>query len=525
MIIDLDHADVDSQIRCEVCVVGGGAVGLALAVTLAEKGVDVLVLEGGGATLESKSHALQRGESIGHPFANIDVGRYRVLGGSTAYWGGQVYPFDSFVTGERPWVNHAAWPVKPEELEAYFSRAYELVGLGEAELNDARVWSLIGDMKPEFSDHFNMVMTRWIKTRNFSRLFGKNLRNTNGLRVMTHANVVALGLDGDRKVVQSVVARSLGQKTVEVKAQRFVLANGSLEIARLLMHPLADGSPAPWRQSRFLGAPLIDHLDCVAGQVKVLDHGRFHKLFDNIYLGGYKYYPKLRLSPQTQKSEGLVDIAAQFLYKTRFSEHLEYLKMFLRTIKEGGGTVSIVDLPKHFAAVLSTSLPLAVRYFKDRRSFKPHDAEVSLAFYCEQLPADKSRLLLGAETDEVGMRRLQVDWQIDGRELATMRRFGLLLKDEMEQRGLARITLDSRLLDLDPAFMAEIHDAIHQMGTTRMGNGPDDGFVDANLKVFGIENLFVTGAAVFPSTGFANPTFTALALTLRLGDHLAEISR
>jgi choline dehydrogenase-like flavoprotein len=38
--------------------------------------------------------------------------------------------------------------------------------------------------------------------------------------------------------------------------------------------------------------------------------------------------------------------------------------------------------------------------------------------------------------------------------------------------------------------------------------------------VFGAPNLSVAGAAVYRSSGFANPTFTAMALGLRIADRL-----
>jgi choline dehydrogenase-like flavoprotein len=35
-----------------------------------------------------------------------------------------------------------------------------------------------------------------------------------------------------------------------------------------------------------------------------------------------------------------------------------------------------------------------------------------------------------------------------------------------------------------------------------------------------VENLFIAGSSVFPTEGFANPTFTIAALALRLAEHL-----
>lgn len=542
-ISDLNQPGLPSAFHAKVCVVGGGAVGIALAVALSRAGVDVMLLEGGGPTLETRSQALHKGQSTGHPFPNIEVGRYRVLGGTTAFWGGQVVPFDDFVTGDRSWAGHAAWPIDKAEMQRYFDRAFRLLGFEQAEFDDAKVWQQAGNKMDALGPRINFVMTRWMKTRNFSKVFAKDLQSETGPKVLTHANVTAIQLTSERDAVQSLTVRSLEGKMARVSADHFVLANGSLEIARLLMHPLADGTSAPWSHSKWLGAPLIDHLDCIAADVEVTDHKRFQSLFDSIFYKGFRYYPKVRLSPDVQRAQGLVDIAAQFRYRTRFSEHLDVLKMFLRSLKEGGmpqsvaetdrwadklrkgsGTsrrVSLLSLPKHVAAVAATSFPLAVRYFKDRRSFKPRDAEVSLAFFCEQLPNSKSRVSLGDDTDDLGMRRIQVHWDIDGRELATMRAFALVMKEELESRNLARVKIDQRLLDLDPSFVPEIFDAVHQMGTTRIGRNADDGFVDADLKVFGTRNLFIAGACTFPTTGFANPTFTAISLALRLGDKLA----
>jgi choline dehydrogenase-like flavoprotein len=49
---------------------------------------------------------------------------------------------------------------------------------------------------------------------------------------------------------------------------------------------------------------------------------------------------------------------------------------------------------------------------------------------------------------------------------------------------------------------------------------PRMGVVDADGRVHGMENLYVTGASVFPTAGFANPTLTIVALALRLAEHL-----
>ena len=511
-----------SSLSADVCVVGSGAVGLSLAVALARDGADVLVLEGGGATLEATSQDLQQGESIGHPFHNIGVGRYRVLGGTTVFWGGQLSPFDDFVVGARPWLGQAAWPLPPHELAHWHEQTWALLGLGDALLDDAALWRATRLHLPALGDDLELMATRWVKTRNFARLFRSQMRAPGGPSLVLHANVVALQTDAARQRIEAVHARSLDGRSLVVRARRFVLANGSLEIPRLLLHPLSDGRHAPWSASRWLGTPLVDHLDSHAADVEVLDHDRFHDLFDNLFHDGRMYMPKLRLAPTTQRREGLVDAGAAFFYRTRYSEHLLYLKQFLRSVREGSGDVSVRELPQHLQAVLKLAAPLALRYLRDRRSFKPRDAEVGLMVFCEQLPTPRSRIALADQVDALGQRRLRVDWQIDGRELATMRRFAVAVGEALERLKLARVRVHPDLLAGSPAFLSRVKDGVHQMGTARIGASPEQGVVDIDLRVHGSDNLYVAGAAVFPSTGHANPTFTAIALGQRLAAHLGR---
>ena len=50
----------------------------------------------------------------------------------------------------------------------------------------------------------------------------------------------------------------------------------------------------------------------------------------------------------------------------------------------------------------------------------------------------------------------------------------------------------------------------------------DGGVVDPHLRVHGTANLHVAGAATFPTSGYANCTYTALALALRMCDRLTS---
>jgi choline dehydrogenase-like flavoprotein len=60
------------------------------------------------------------------------------------------------------------------------------------------------------------------------------------------------------------------------------------------------------------------------------------------------------------------------------------------------------------------------------------------------------------------------------------------------------------------------------MGTTRLGNGPKKAVVDTNCKVFDMENLYIAGSSIFPTSGGINPTLNALVFSQRLVDYLSN---
>ena len=60
------------------------------------------------------------------------------------------------------------------------------------------------------------------------------------------------------------------------------------------------------------------------------------------------------------------------------------------------------------------------------------------------------------------------------------------------------------------------------MGGTRMGSNLKSSVVDKNLKVHSIQNLFISGSSVFSTSSIVNPTFTIIALSLRLGEFISN---
>ena len=96
----------------------------------------------------------------------------------------------------------------------------------------------------------------------------------------------------------------------------------------------------------------------------------------------------------------------------------------------------------------------------------------------------------------------------------------LVVAGEMARTGVGRLAYDAGRLEEDLLRFGAYGG--HHIGTTRMGSDPRTSVVDANCRVHSVNNLFVAGSSVFPTSSQANPTLTLVALSLRLGRHLAQ---
>jgi choline dehydrogenase-like flavoprotein len=62
----------------------------------------------------------------------------------------------------------------------------------------------------------------------------------------------------------------------------------------------------------------------------------------------------------------------------------------------------------------------------------------------------------------------------------------------------------------------------HQAGTVRFGTDPESSVLNTDCRAHEVDNLYVVDTSVFPSIGAVNPALTAMANSLRVGDHLLE---
>ena len=107
MLTDLENATEDMVLDAEVCIVGAGAAGVALARDLMHAGRDICLLESGGMDYEEDTQSLFDGENIGMEYYDLDHARLRFFGGTTNIWGGRNITLDRIDFEKRDWVPHS----------------------------------------------------------------------------------------------------------------------------------------------------------------------------------------------------------------------------------------------------------------------------------------------------------------------------------------------------------------------------------------------------------------------------------
>jgi choline dehydrogenase-like flavoprotein len=498
--------------RADVCIVGAGAAGIVLAVELARIGKRVTLLEGGGAEIEDASQEPYRSEVAGLTHRGVHSGRFRAHGGTTTRWGGQILELDAVDFERRVWVSGSGWPFAKNELRPHYERALELEGLAAVTREDTEVWRGLGLEEPQYS-LLIAYLSRWCPEPNFAVLHRAALEGE-GVAVWLHANAVGVEMDSER--ITGVRARTFGGKDMLFEAEQYVFCLGAIESSRFFLQPRDGG--LPWNASGLLGKHFQDHIDSNAAAVRMKDRRRFHARFDNIFLGGFKYHPKVKLSEQTQRECGTLNAGATMYFVSEMDEELDRLKTTAKKVLRGRmGELSTKDI-----AALVGNVPLlarqAWRYKTAHRAYNPDAATVQLRVHCEQEPLSASRISLCDERDSLGLLRSRLDWRISDAEQRTILEFAQIAKRELA--GVADVGIDAQLWQGDPAYRTRCDDSNHHMGGMRMSASPREGVVDPNLRLHGTNNCYVCSGAIFPTSGFSNPTHTVVALAVRLAEHL-----
>jgi choline dehydrogenase-like flavoprotein len=149
--------------------------------------------------------------------------------------------------------------------------------------------------------------------------------------------------------------------------------------------------------------------------------------------------------------------------------------------------------------------------FKDEMT-KVGGWKMRLMGFGEMLPDHSNYVKLSKEhKDPYGIPQLIFHASLQANERAMRSRMKNDAADMLEKAGFKDI------IPFDEA--GGLGNAIHEMGTARMGKDPKTSVLNGNNQVHAVPNVFVTDGACMTSNNCVNPSITYMALTARAANH------
>ncbi len=520
MEIDLAGAGVPvAAVRSQVCVVGAGIAGLTVARRLAQRGVDVVVIEAGGREVEEAGQQLfAEAELTGRAHVGTIDGRARVLGGTSVWWGGQVLGMTRDAA--------AAWPVAWEEMERFLAEAEQLVEVDSLPYEGAEFFAATGAAVPPMIAELGEVdarMSKWMgfSRRNFAGTVGKELLAHPRARIYLHAQVRELLLTASGERLEAVVVRTASGAAVRFEAEEFVLATGTVETSRLLLASRTVAAEGVGNANDQVGRGFHDHVTLPVATLTGAARERILRELRPWVLGGTVHSVKFEASRRLRERLGVNPVLAHVALDEPEGSGVAVVRELLTAMQRGEFGRALTTHAARVPGAAVEAVRLAWEAKVRRRRFVSEDAVVKLQMNVAQDVGSQSRVMLDEGRDASGMPRVVVDWRVSANEIATLQRYAGYLRERFEGMGLRDVEW-VREMFVEGAELPGMEDARHAMGGACMGTDPLSSVVDAEMRVHGVANLSIASAATFPDGSAQLPTLTMMALALRLAERIGQ---
>jgi len=495
----------------------------------------VCLIESGSYDPDEATQSLYDLESTGYLVRENFMSRARYFGGTCNLWAGRSMKLTELDLLKRDWVPNSGWPITYSELQHYYSKARKILKLpsyGAFENTILQSRMSRSERTLFNNDDLKPNVSLWAKKPlRFGATYKSNLKKSRNVTVYLNANVTDVALRVGGNSAAEIQWTTLSGNRARVRAKRFVLACGGLENARLLLVSRSLQPNGIGNQFDLVGRFFMDHPRAVYGKVKLTGRHRLPLLLGIPVRDGIAQLG-IQLAEKVQRNEHLLN---NYLSLERhwsphtaraYSSFIYSMKILLHKGYSGNrfnlSRANLAHIPELIYLLSPRELmPHSLyRVFKAvRQKMGKELKELTIVNYCEQVPSAESRVFLSQERDSLNMNRLILDWKIGSEEPRTVARLQELLDRYLRKNHIGFVENRGSELTHLPYT-----DASHHIGTTRMSETPRHGVVDLNCKVHGVDNLFIAGSSVFPTCGYANPTWTIVALAIRLADHLRAIS-
>jgi choline dehydrogenase-like flavoprotein len=499
--------------ECEVCIVGAGAVGIYLASELASKGVSTILLDAGGMECIKSSDIDFDVSFEDELYSGATEGRYFGLGGTTSHWGGVLTP-------------HTQYDLRKENADTFdvWQHVVDVVSITSESVLKKLGWNGCADFNikdrqltkiqkvTKISFMLDLILP--FRKKNLVRLLKRLSKNNSNLTIFINSVVCEWeSLPGNHEEnIQTIKAKSKNHNSVEIKADKFIISAGAIESARILLELNQSSERSILKPTAAVGCYLTDHISLPVADVSKISVPRVIRYFSPFFSKGWMRsfrFIDYTSDHQIQRS------FFHFIFK-HDNAGFSLAKELLTSLQAGKWPkVTLIELLHGALGVLQ----LAIYRYLYSVLYIPKNTKIHLQLDVEQHPNKDNCITLGNELDEYGRQSVKINWHISEQDIDGAK--------SISNKMLKKWSLYKKIkLDVltENQYSTKPYDAYHPVGTCRMGECKES-VVDKNLKVWGVENLWVASTGVLPSAGTANPTFTILCLAERLLGQIINMKR
>ena len=503
-----------------VVVIGSGAGGGTLGNELAQKGIDVVVLEAGGRH-EAEDFINDEWGSFGQlawldkrttsgswrvakDFGGLPAWIVKAVGGSTTHWAGASLRFQEHEWrakshyGELAGANLLDWPITAEDMAPYYDKAEKKMGvtrtngipglpgnnnykvleagakkLGYKNVHTGRMAINSEDRDGRTSCQQSGFCFQGCKfAAKWSTLYTEIPKGeeTGKMEVRANAHVLKIEHDDSGKVTGVLYADKDGNQHLQ-KARIVSVAGNSIESPRLLLNSASSMFP--------------DGLGNSSGQVgkNYMRHmtGSVYAVFDkpvNMYRG--------TTMAGIISDESRHDTSRGFVggYEMEtLGLGLPFMAAFLNPGAWGREFAGALDMYDHMAGMWLVG---------------------------EDMPQESNAITLSDEKDQYGMAVPNVHFDDHENDIA--------MRNHAFKQGMA--VYDA--VGATNTYPTPPYPSTHNLGTNRMSAKASDGVVNKWGQSHDIANLFVSDGSQFTTGASENPTLTIVSLAIRQADYIAE---
>ena len=460
----LQNIDELKENNYPVLIIGSGPAGLTLALELEKKNIKTVIIEAGGEEYNNKSQSFYKINTEGVALKDISNSRLRQFGGTSGSWGGWSKPLSD--------LDFKNFGLNPNQIKGYQKKACEILSI-ENSFRESVI-----------NEDFNQIEFQYSGVRFYKKYFNQIKKSKNIKLIL---NTQLSHFEGKNNRIENAICIS-NRELTKIKVKEFILCCGGIENSRILLWSKFQNKNL-FDKDLKIGKYWMTHY-WILGGIGFIDLKKFKSYMDNRFID----------------QDGPIHISAN---ENNLNEKLQS-SLYLSTNED----------QNFIKEMVKSILCIAPEYGKKiskmilNKSLKCGN----IFMHVEEAPIEDNEIILdmnNKDDNNIPIAKINYKSSIDAKKSAKnlVEKLAIFFR----KNDLGRVALADELHQLKEF---ENLGNYHHLGGTRIGDNSKNSVVDNNLKVHGIDNLYISGSSTFNRGTYKNPTFSIVQLSLKLADDL-----